>query len=165
MKFFREITRPKNMLSRQEYLFSPSKYSLIIVLNRIFKSSVLPASNTAHRLLVPGKGKYDDASLASDNLYPSDSSLPEEDSIENHFPIKRFALCNENRGLEELCFSSQSLQSMFNDGLLYIHDLVNIFLQNPSQFHRILVKRYHVPAKQAILTSQIMQHWWTNVNQ
>jgi hypothetical protein len=66
---------------------------------------------------------------------------------------------DQGRLLEELHLSKRSLQSMYNDGLFYIHDLVLVFLRNNSQFDRILVKYYHVSKKQANLYVKVMQKW------
>jgi hypothetical protein len=79
---------------------------------------------------------------------------------DNHFSMNTFAFTNQCRLLEELHLSKRSLQSMSNDGLFYVHDLVLVFLRNISQFYQILVKHYYVSKKQANLYVKIMQQWW-----
>ena len=158
------------------HLYSPSKNPLtplITFLDQI-PDRILPSSSTAHRLLVPGEGKHDDtcqdqtnsdSSVGQEGFIQCDDSCSKRKLCENDLSMKRFNFSNERRGLEELYFSPQSLQLMLNDGLIYIDDLVKVFLVNPSEFHRILAKRYHVQVKQAILTSKIIEQWWENIQQ
>ena len=62
--------------------------------------------------------------------------------------------------LEALSLSKRSLQSMHDDGLVYIRDLVSIFLHGTSQFEQLLRERYHLPAKQARLFFQVLDRRW-----
>lgn len=86
--------------------------------------------------------------------------IPGEGKVDDHFSMKQV---NERRRLEEIDFSFQSLRLMLNDDLIYIDDLIKVFLSNPSEFHRILINRYHIPIKQAILTSKIIEQWWNTL--
>jgi hypothetical protein len=79
---------------------------------------------------------------------------------DNHFHAVKFNVSNHNKLLEELHLSNLSLESMCNDGLVYIHDLVLVFLKYVSQFDQILCNRYHLSKKQANRFVKIMNKWW-----
>jgi hypothetical protein len=98
------------------------------------------------------------------SLSKSKKKLSDENITETNIKIctcsKRKLSDDQGRLLEELHLSKRSLQSMYNDGLFYIHDLVLVFLRNIPQFDRILVKHYYVSKKQANLYVKVMQKWW-----
>ncbi|CAF2619056.1 unnamed protein product [Rotaria sp. Silwood2] len=77
-----------------------------------------------------------------------------------HISMLKFAFSNQDKLLKELHLSKRSLQSMYNDGLFYVHDLVLVFLRNISQFDQILLKHYYLSRKQANLFVKIMNKWW-----
>ncbi|CAF3628022.1 unnamed protein product [Rotaria sordida] len=77
-----------------------------------------------------------------------------------HISMLKFALSNQDKLLKELHLSKRSLQSMYNDGLYYVHDLVLVFIRNISQFYQILLKHYYLSKKQANLFVKIMNKWW-----
>jgi hypothetical protein len=122
-------------------------------------------------LILPSEAKpYDicqEQILENYNINISNSSSKSNEIDEN---IK-FCTCskrklsdndfsNQDKLLEELHLSQRSLQSMHNDGLFYIHDLVIVFLRNISQFNQILLKRYCLSKKQVNLFVKIMNKWW-----
>lgn len=112
----------------------------------------------------------DQHSLSKSNENLSDKTITETNTrictcsnrklSDNHFSKNKFTLSDQGRLLEELHLSPQSLQSMHNDGLFYIHDLVLVFLRNISQFYQILIKHYHVSKRQANSFVKILKKWW-----
>jgi hypothetical protein len=143
-------------------------------------NNIVPLLSTAHQLMMPSKATHYDVCQEQtfenyNTLFKSDRKLSDENRIEtavqlctcskrklsdNHFPIVKVTLSNQDRLLEKLYLSKRSLQSMHNDGLFYIHDLVLVYLKNISQFHQILLEHYHLPKNQADLFVNIMNKWW-----
>jgi hypothetical protein len=79
---------------------------------------------------------------------------------DNDFCTINFAFSNQDKLLEELHLSKRSLQSMHDDGLFYIHDLVLVFLKNISQFDQVLSQRYYLSKKQTNIFVKVMNKWW-----
>ncbi|CAF3424264.1 unnamed protein product [Rotaria sp. Silwood1] len=102
--------------------------------------------------------KFSDENITKKNVKLCTCSKRKLSDI--HISMLKFAFSNQDKLLKELHLSKQSLQSMYNDGLFYVHDLVLIFLRNISQFYQILVKRYYLTKKQANLFVKIMNKWW-----
>jgi hypothetical protein len=111
-----------------------------------------------HGSLPESNEKLSDETLAETNTKLCTCSKRNLSDID--FPRNKFAFADQGRLLEELHLSPQSLQSMYNDGLVYIRDLVLVFLRNIPQFYQILVKHYYVPKRQANLFVKILQKWW-----
>ena len=151
-------------------------------------TTIIPTLSTAHQLVLPSEVKLynicqeqipenyntfitshpdllsnDHRNLLNESITETDVKLctcSKRKLSDNHFPIENIVCSNQDKLLEELHLSNRSLQSMHNDGLFYIHDLVLLFLRHTSQFHQILSKTYYVPQKRANLFVKTMNKWW-----
>ncbi|CAF0731271.1 unnamed protein product [Didymodactylos carnosus] len=63
--------------------------------------------------------------------------------------------------IEILILPKNSVRLMNNDGLLYVHELVLLFLQNMNKFQQTLICRYHIQMNMAKSFNQIMKSWWS----
>ncbi|CAF0731118.1 unnamed protein product [Adineta steineri] len=151
-------------------------------------NEILSPLSTAHQLILPSKAKHYDIcqehllendymlfnseSNTCNSSFKSNRKLSNETNNKFYTSLKRklsnnsccstvkYNSFNQDKLFEELHLSKHSLQSMYNDGLFYIHDLTFIFLKNMSEFNQILITRYHLSKEQANLFVQVMNKWW-----